>query len=395
MITKPVTLHPDKFGYYQSGTLKTYRKLEAIQSHDHTGAFPEWRFNQQVFDQLNWFHEPESDLWSFYQQRCRQIRQAYDYCVLFYSGGSDSDNMLKAWLDSGCNLDEIATIKISSTNVALGNFDWAVEIPQVVEPVVQRLQKQGIKFRYREIDSVAHTVDYLEHNIDDYFFQASQSFSPNNTMKSRLRETITDYQKIIDSGQRLCFIWGSDKPQIRYDPSTNHWYLDFIDIVDNCVSPYVQENYARGWFDELFYWTPDLPLMLVKQAHTLKRWCTTVHDRRFYQTAPGPYGYNQSLDLWLTAAAAKMALYPRWDSDTLVAPKPQYGSVRPDQGYLVYSERDRWFFTNHSDLQRCYDDQVKSIISFLQTHRRWNWSPDPKSRSQTLWTHSKQSHRFA
>lgn len=391
----PTISHPDKFGYYQSGAFKTYRKLEAIQAYDRTGAFPEWNFNRQIFDRIDWYHEPKDDLWSFYRQRCRQIRDAYDYCVLFYSGGSDSDNILRAWIDAGCTLDEIATIKISSATTALGNFDWAVEVPQVVEPTIRLLKQQGLDFRYREIDSVAHTVDYLRHSIDDYFFQASQSFSPNNTMKSRLRETIADYRDIIDSGRKLCLIWGSDKPQIRYDPINDQWFFDFVDIVDNCVSPYVQEKHAQGWYDELFYWTPDLPLMLVKQAHALRRWCMTVHDPGFYQKNPTPYGYNRLLDRFLTVDAAKIVLYPRWDTKTLVAPKPKFGSVRPGQGYLTYSERDRWFFSDHGNLQKRYEDQVESIIAYLRSHSRWNWLSVAEGHSQTIWTHSRQSHRFS
>lgn len=335
------------------------------------------------------------DLWRLYQLRCQQIRNAYDYCVIFYSGGSDSDNILRAWISAGCKLDEIATIKIPADQSANGVFDWAVEVPQVVEPTIKLLQSQGLAFRYREINSVIHTIDYLTRNINDYFYHASQSFSPNNTMKSRLRDSVRDYQVMIDKGCRLCFIWGSDKPQIRYDATQDQWFFDFVDIVDNCVSPDVQERYDQGWYDELFYWTPDMPEIVVKQAHVLKRWCTTQHDPQFYQPTAGPYGYNKRLKAWLTAASVKLAVYPRWNPATLVAPKPRFGSVRPDRGYMVYSERDAWLFGTEGDLQRRYDDQVKSVTAYLHAHSRWNWAADPQSGNQTLWTNSRQSHRFA
>lgn len=390
-----ITFDPDKFGFYQSGSLKTYRKWEAIQAQDRTGQFPEWHFNRRIFDGIDWYREPDQDLWSLYRQRCRQIRDSYDYCVIFYSGGSDSDNMLRAWIDADCKLDEIATFKIASARLDTGDFDWAIETPFVVEPMIQRLQQQGMDFVYREIDSVDHTMLFLQRHIDDYAFQANGSFSPNNVMKSALRETIVDYREIIDAGKKLCFIWGIDKPQIRYDQASNAWYMDFIDMIDNCVPPTVQENFANGWYDELFYWTPDLALIPVKQAHVLRRWCMTVHDPKYYQDRPSIHGYNRKRNQYLTTSAAKIALYPKWDPATLVAPKPRAGSVRPDFGYLVYSERDRWFFDSNHALVARYEDQVTAAISALKKHSRFDWIPIPGSGNQSLITNCRQSHRFA
>ena len=50
----------------------------------------------------------------------------------------------------------------------------------------------------------------------------------------------------------------------------NGWYFAFNDILDNCVNPFVQQRYNDGWYDELFYWSPDYPEIVIKQAHTVK-----------------------------------------------------------------------------------------------------------------------------
>lgn len=369
--------------------------MEAIDAHDRSGDFAAWNFNRSVFDALDWSQEPAVDLWSLYVHRCRQIRESYDYCVIFYSGGSDSENVLKAWIASGSRIDEIATFKIASANIVSGNFDWAVEVPQVVEPMIQQLRAQGHDFRYREIDSVDLTLNFVKQNIEDYVYHSNGALSPNNGMKSLLRETIKDYRHIVDAGRRLCFVWGSEKPQIRYHAEDGGWYFDFLDIVDNCVPPLVQENFHKGWFDELFYWTPDLPLIPIKQAHELKRWCTTVHDPYYYQDSWSAYGFNPVIKKYLSESAAKQAIYPQWQTATLVAPKPRWGAVRPGWGRYVFSERDRWFFDSGHLLVQKYQNQIESCSHKISNHSRFDWIPQPGSGNQSLLLNCRQSHRFA
>lgn len=388
-LNKSVKLTPDKFGFYQVGDIKTYRKFEALELHSHTGIFPEWNFNADVFNNANWFDEPVDDLWSLYKARARQIRDTYDYCVLFYSGGSDSDNVLRAWLAADCKLDEIATIKISSAKSALDDFDWAVEPYLVVDPNIKLLQSQGYNFKYREIDSVQTTLSFLTANHSDYFYQNNFNFSPNASMRSEFRNVISDYVDIIESGKKLCFVWGSDKPQIHYDLITNQWFYNFIDLIDNCVPPAVQENYHQGWFDELFYWTPDLPLIPIKQAHTIKNFCENNHNPEFYQISHTPHGYNKKVKGYLREEAVKILIYPKWNPKTLVARKPRFGlGTSP----LPFSDKDQWLLGHHNEFAISYVNQMKSFLKFLKTHNRFNWFSE--SNGGNLSTGSRQQHRF-
>jgi hypothetical protein len=388
-LTNNVNLTPDKFGFYQVGTVKTYRKFEALELHSRTGIFPEWKFNSDVFNSVNWFDEPTEDLWTLYKARAQQIRNTYDYCVLFYSGGSDSDNVLQSWLDAGCKIDEIATIKISSARSVPKDFDWSVEPYLVVDPTIKFLQSQGYDFKYREIDSVETTLSYLKSNKSDYFYQTNFNFSPNVPMRSELRSIISDYADIISSGKKLCFVWGSDKPQIHYDVESNQWFFDFIDLIDNCVPPAVQENYHQGWFDELFYWTPDLPSILIKQSHIIKNFCQTNNTAEFYQSSPTPYGYNKKVKGYLKDNIVKILIYPKWNPNTLVMPKSKFGlKTFP----LIYSNKDEWLLGQNNEFAINYFNQIKSFLKFLKTHNRFNWLDDSDGRNLT--TGCIQRHRF-
>jgi hypothetical protein len=328
---------PNKHGFYEINGLRTFSKLEAIEIQNATGHWPKWNFNDEIFSQQNWLQNPQIDLYEMYKARARQIRESYDYVVLFYSGGSDSVNILSAWIDAGLKIDEIATVW--NLEGAKDRDDYMnAEVNRVVLPSIQRLKDKGLEFKFRLIDITKDTVDFVNRVGEDYLYYVTNHFSPNNIIKSQFRERIKDYIDIIKSGKSLCFVWGSEKPQIFLDGPRH--YLQFFDIVDNCVNPYTQQRMKQGWYDELFYWTPDMPQLVVKQAHTLLNFAETCDMAEFYQDKPNRYGYNFRRQQYITSAAAKIILYPKWDPTTFNNGKPTN---------VIFSERDRWFWEGNAD----------------------------------------------
>jgi hypothetical protein len=351
---------PDKFGYYQVNGHKTFSKQEANEYQNHNGHWPQWNFNDEVFGTMDWKTDPTIDLWEMYKARARQIRAAYDYVVLFYSGGSDSVNILTAWMDAGLKIDEIATVW--NLEGAKDPDDYMnAEVSRVVLPGIQRLKDKGLEFKFRLIDITEHTVDFVNRVQSDYIYYVSNHFSPNNIIKSQFRERIQDYVDIIDSGKTMCFVWGSEKPQLF--PDGDKHYLQFFDLVDNCVNPYTQARVKDGWYDELFYWTPDLPELVVKQAHTLLKFTETCHIPQYYQDKPNRYGYNHKLKKYVTSNAAKIILYPRWDPYTFNNGKPTN---------VVFSERDSWFWNGNADGV----DMMRSLSDTFFKTLGTNWMND-------------------
>jgi len=57
---------------------------------------------------------------------------------------------------------------------------------------------------------------------------------------------------MISQGKKVCFIWGVEKPNIKYYDGKH--YFCFSER-DNCLGPTVQDNYFNGWYDEYFYWS--------------------------------------------------------------------------------------------------------------------------------------------
>ena len=340
----------DKYGFYQVGDLKTYSKMEAIELEKRTNRASHWNFNDEVFSAVNWRQEPAADLWSLYKDRARQIRNQYDYVVLFYSGGSDSHNILNAWIAADCKIDEIAAIWNYGASADKQDHCNA-EITNVVLPDIQLLRDGGMEFNFRLIDISQHSLDIFDAFGLNFEYYINRYFSINNPARALFREKIADYKDIIASGKRLCFVWGIEKPVLGYD---NGYYFNFIDALDNCVSPYVQERYHLGWYDELFYWSTDAVQIPVKQAHIIKNFVQLCNDPGLYQNDHTNYGYNKQLQQYLKVETVKNLIYPKWSNDIFCNGKA---------GSFIYSDRDTWFFNSNLELKERYDQVVKHVVS--------------------------------
>ena len=104
----------DIFGFYRVGNLKLYSQIEALEISQRLNLPITWHFNDEVYSSFDWTKEPDESISELYKKRCEQLREKYDYLVLFYSGGADSDNIL----NSGPNNTSICFSIISFTKEA-------------------------------------------------------------------------------------------------------------------------------------------------------------------------------------------------------------------------------------------------------------------------------------
>jgi hypothetical protein len=140
---------------------------------------------------------------------------------------------------------------------------------------------------------------------------------------------------------------------MSYDLELKKHYCFFSDNSDNCVGPYVQKNYWRGWYDEFFYWTPDYPLIPVKQAHVIKNFVDRMDDERYFDTF-SVYGYSPKFKKYLRERFLKSLLYPKWSNDIFCNGKTSS---------FTYSMRDEWFFKSNLDLTRKFVSITNSYFN--------------------------------
>jgi hypothetical protein len=235
----------DKFGFYQVGQFKTYSKVEAIELQRRTNQHPHWNFNEQVFGSFNWTVEPSESLEELYRQRAQQIRESYGYLVLFYSGGSDSDNMIRTFIKNQIPFEEIVTYSMHEADSDPNNF-FHSELTQVAYPQIKQWQAQGIKFLHRNIDIskiVFNTIQNQRLGLDRVYF-SNFAFGMNNLARSFIRESIPDYQDMVAQGKNFVFVTGTDKPRIHLED--NRMCLRFVDVIDGSVQPRTQ-LLDRAW----------------------------------------------------------------------------------------------------------------------------------------------------
>ena len=352
----------DKFGFYQVGNLKVYSKVEALELQSRLNQPISWHFNDHVFETVDWTQEPTKTLADFYQDRARQIRNSYDHVVMFYSGGADSHNMLHSFIQSGVRIDEIVSFHSFSAD-GDWNSEFNKEISCTAVPVVKSLKEQGLL----SSDTVHRLIDMSDiikqfcADIDwlNFPYMFSSSVSINNVARAHLRKYITDWAKIIEQGKRLVLVWGHDKPRIMHDQG--RFFLNFMDIYDNCVSTWIQQTTPPGWYDEMFYSTPDMPYLIVKQAHIIKNFLNNADSTHAWlsDSATGlghviKYKPDGSCTTkWLTQDAQSLLIYPWFQPELYYESKPKD---------IIFSKRDRWFWKD-SAISQDFRKIVQGLIA--------------------------------
>ena len=100
----------DKLGYYLVGEKKIYNKIDALTEFQLSHSFPQYIFNDDVFSKHDHCRPVERNIFELYKERAKQLRDKYKTIVLSYSGGSDSDTILKAFSEANVSIDVVLLI---------------------------------------------------------------------------------------------------------------------------------------------------------------------------------------------------------------------------------------------------------------------------------------------
>lgn len=348
----------DKYGFYTVGSNKTYSKLEAIELSGKLKQPVEWKFNQAEFENFDWTVEPPGSLEFWYKQRALEIREKYDYIVLWYSGGADSHNVLMSFVRNNIFIDEIAQYHNlggdnGNKNTYLNEEVFATSAPVTQELISNNPLYKNTKHRLVDLSTIQIKLLKEDGNKWDYFYKTGMHFGPNALSRSYLREVVPEYKSLIDQGKRVCFVYGSEKPMV--EKRGDQWYVAFFDTLDNAVSPRTQMLNREWEHDELFYWTPTMPQLIAKQAHVVKKFLSNLRPEQIdnvhvasHDVLVDTYG-RRTINSWnadvtvnniryqLLPNGLHRLIYPDWNPDYIVANKPLS---------LVWTPRDTWMFKN-------------------------------------------------
>lgn len=353
----------DKFGYYQVSDLKFYSKLEAIEHEKKSGKPIKWHFNSEVFTSYDWSVEPTESLSELYRVRAQQLRDDYDYLVLWLSGGADSTNILNTFINNDIKLDEVASyVNYDATKSTTGVLNGEVYNRAAV--LATQAQCKQPHLQHRIIDLSKLTVDfYSAKNRLDWIYCMNAHFSPNNVARQDIKLAVPDWRKMFDSGKRVAFIGGIDKPQVIN--LNNNYYFRFVDIfMDNLVSPYQQlEN--RPWeFTEPFYWAPECAKMLIKQGHVVKNFIKNSPTFKYSKLATSVAITVDKTVRYLDEDCINQLIYPGWEPNIWQAKSPS----------LITSFRDQWFFNSEKSnhFRQGWEFGLKELWQSILPHHKRN-----------------------
>jgi hypothetical protein len=260
-------------GHYKVGNQVFNEKLEAIVHANQTKADVEWYFHDDKYAAVDWTVEPELSLDQFYKMRAQQIREQYDYVVVMCSGGGDSTNVVYSFLRNGIHIDEVIA------SAPLGGLDrWNNTVkdnsPDNTMSETKLVQLPLISDIKQEFPHVKVTInDYFDHMVnfktDDWLFRCGEWIHPTSGARYNL-ENLTHLRDLAEAGKKIGIVFGIDKPMLAFSKG------DVIKIIlsDKAVSvqrPAFDKPYPNV-HNVLFYFTPDLPWMQVKQAHVVAKW---------------------------------------------------------------------------------------------------------------------------
>jgi len=262
-------------GQYICNGKRYFSKLESILESNVSQKHVEWDYHNSIFGSHDWSVEPTLELKELYRLRALQLRDAYDHLVLFYSGGVDSWNILKTFIDNNIRIDEIYMFgafeaeekKISSLGYSRDPGYYTREIKQSLPLVKKLVADRNIK---------VNIFDWTKHILEaaddlDWIWTAGVRFDPTCMVRSKFHKIFREHNELLHKGKRVGFVYGVDKPRLLRDD--DNIYFAFLDVIMTTGTTSTNDILGEYWEnDEYFYWSPNLPELAIKQSHTVVKW---------------------------------------------------------------------------------------------------------------------------
>lgn len=261
--------HFAKNGYYLVGNKIFNHKILALQEATRSRLPITWNFNDEVYNQVNWQTRDNISLTELYRIRAQQLRNQYDYLVLCWSAGADSDTILNSFLDNNILLDEIVLLwPISKTQgkyipkVDNDPYNMVSEWDLTIKPRIEYLKKHHPNLKITICD-ILDDVPPEEFSDDTVLILEKHNYfsiQKYRALDNVLRDRAEQYPNTAT------IVGVAPVETVILD---DYLAIQFIDSVATATpkSDYTLQGWARNI--EFFYWTPSLPELIKEQAHVV------------------------------------------------------------------------------------------------------------------------------
>ena len=314
-----------------------------------------FHFNEDVFDNINWEIEPESDISTLYKMRAQQIRDKYNYVILSFSGGSDSTQILWTFLKNNIFIDEIQIVNYNDIvskmdHTAMLKDDMVseyLEYDYAALPILKKVAKISPNTKITTIDISADAIENYKKSFgslgleDDKFHNGSQRLYL--SIPRMYSYALLKYNSQVKNPPRnACIVKGFEKPILSLDlKNKESLYFNFNDMTMRELENVRRKQTPDDLVSELFFWSRDFPLIPIKQSHMIKRVLETNKDfyelfferqvKLFKHELKKQAGYSS---VHTSERMVNHIIYPDWDPTVFAAPKPTSHLIEPD-AYLI------------------------------------------------------------
>jgi hypothetical protein len=282
----------------------------------------------------------------------RDTHLVLEFALKTIRGGADSTNMVHSFLKNGIHLDEIvAGAPVSGLKNWQDTTDTSAKNTISETRLAQLPELKEIAAKYPTVKVTIHDYfkDMLEYKTDEWLWKSGSYIHPTFAARYCLERDEYNYlKKIADSGKRICFLYGLDKPCII--ENQNSYYVLFRDILINNGFQALEHPMSTV---ELFYYNGDLPQLMVKQAHVTARYISRPENVDVYNNML----YNSKNMITKLSEAWKFNTDPTWHSglfERAIVPaiypslsKKVFQANKPTVAF--FAQHDAWFEKLHKD----------------------------------------------
>jgi hypothetical protein len=359
-----------KLGHYSVDNRIFYSKIEAILYANELSKKVNWHFNEDQFKIYDWTEEPTETLDFYYKQRAAQIREDYDYVIVMCSGGADSTNMIYSFLNNGLMVDEIvagaplsglSNWKFTTEDTSANNTISETKYAQL--PLMDKISKSHPSIKITIHDYFEDIVNIKE---DEWIYETSSHWIHFSGTTRHSLDKFSHIKDLAENGKRIAVVYGIDKPIIQRT-TDGDLYTVVMDSVVNIVTSHFKEKYENVE-SVLFYYTPELPFLMIKQAHEVCRWLYRPENHMIKQLLwdeSKPKTFNADPirgSKWQRGIVP--CIYPSLNNESRI-----WQADKHTLGFLGGSEIDHWMYVLHRDL-RVFDMVHSNIRSFVKNIAR-------------------------
>ena len=318
--------------YLLSDGTKLYSKIAAIEYATTNNCSISFYYGDREFSSHNWMVEPQESLAELYKRRAQQIRDEYDYLILMYSSGSDSQNLLRAFNENNIHIDEIVmfgSFDGDKDKFANDKLDPTMPNWELYNLAPRTLGDLIIKPKITRLDFTRMAPNQTYTNKD--WIYSTNFWTPNAFLFwNNLDGNIPKYKG------KVGIIVGKEKPRVIYE--NNMYYMMFIDSLNlTGASGSIVDKSIGNEHMVYFYSSPHAARLIMKQCHMIKHYMNMTGNQNLCRVEGfGTSEYNRHII---------PVIYPTISEYSLLNKPPSN----------IISQRDRWFY------QQSYEHRNKQI----------------------------------